>query len=83
MVPVTDPSLRTESSHDSSVLHIHLLKDLLLEPAHVMELVGEPVVVQLPSVGSQVKQVVLCPLAKPRNMNISSDLYIIVFQFQK
>ena len=41
-----------------------------------MELVGQPVVVQLPAVGRQVEQVVFSALSKPGNIS-KYEIYVI------
>ena len=62
-VPNGHPALGAEAAHDSCVLDVHLLEDLLGQLPVALELVGEPVVVELPRVGGQVKGVVLGALA--------------------
>ena len=56
-------TLRCESSHDSSVLFIHSLKNFLFEfHVTICELVSESEVVQLPGVQGQIECMVICPL---------------------
>ena len=57
-------TLRGESSHNGSIFDVHMFKNLLCQRPIASQLIGQPVVMKLPGVGSKIKNMVLRSLPK-------------------